>query len=643
MSNTPVLALPNFQLPFTLETDACAYGLGAVLSQQGHPIAYYSKTLGPVNQKLSIYEKEFLAIMMAVDKWRCYLQRGPFIIKTDHKSLCHLDDQILGTELQQKAMTKLMGLQYSFQYKRGVDNIVADALSRMPSSSQFCALSVVQPIWIQEVINSYTVDPQAQQLLAELAVHSPNSQGYSLTQGIIRFQNKIWIGSNAGLHTKLIQAFHASALGGHSGIAATYHRIKKLFAWPGLKLDVENFVKQCQVCQQAKHEHCRLPGLLAPLPIPKEAWQDISMDFIEGLPRSDGYNAILVVVDRFTKYANFIPLRHPFTASQVAHLVDKTVFKTHGIPRSIVSDRDRLFTSKFWTTLFATWDTQLQMSTAYHPQTDGQTERVNQCLEMYLRCMTQANPKKWSHWIHLAEFWYNTNYHTSLGCSPHKALFGVDPHYSQVPDLTLATLPDVVDVQTERQHLSEFLQQQLTRAQLRMKNKADKGRSDRVFAMGDAVFLKLQPYAQSSVVNRPYPKLAYKFFGPFTVLERIGVAAYRLDLPASSTVHPVFHVSQLKAQVPDHTPVYTSLPFPVVLDAADVVPEAILERRLVKRGNAAHVQVLLKWSLLPADHATWEDYHVVKTRFPDAPAWGQAETPAGGTVMTGNGDTEKEV
>nr|ABF94845.1 retrotransposon protein, putative, unclassified [Oryza sativa Japonica Group] len=643
MSNTPMLALPNFQLPFTLETDACAYGLGAVLSQQGHPIAYYSKTLGPVNQKLSIYEKEFLAIMMAVDKWRCYLQRGPFIIKTYHKILCHLDDQILGTELQQKAMTKLMGLQYSFQYKRGVNNIVADALSRMPSSSQFCAFSVVQPIWIQEMINSYTVDPQAQQLLAELAVHSPNSQGYSLTQGIIRFQNKIWIGSNAGLHTKLIQAFHASALGGHSGIAATYHRIKKLFAWPGLKLDVENFVKQCQVCQQAKHEHCRLPGLLAPLPIPKEAWQDISMDFIEGLPRSDGYNAILVVVDRFTKYANFIPLRHPFTASQVAHLVDKTVFKTHGIPRSIVSDRDRLFTSKFWTTLFATWDTQLQMSTAYHPQTDGQIERVNQCLEMYLRCMTQANPKKWSHWIHLAEFWYNTNYHTYLGCSPHKALFGVDPHYSQVPDLTLATLPDVVDVQTERQHLSEFLQQQLTRAQLRMKNKVDKGRSDRVFAVGDAVFLKLQPYAQSSVVNRPYPKLAYKFFGPFTVLERIGVAAYRLDLPASSTVHPVFHVSQLKAQVPDHTPVYTSLPSQVVLDAADVVPEAILERRLVKRSNAAHVQVLLKWSSLPADHATWEDYHVVKTRFPDAPAWGQAETPAGGTVMTGNGDTEKEV
>ena len=122
MSSTPVLALPNFSLPFVLETDACAYGVGAVLSQLNHPIAYYSKALGPTNQKLSIYEKEFLAIMMAVDKWRCYLQRCPFTICTDHKSLCHLNDQVLGTDLQQKAMTKLMGFQYTFQYQKGVDN-----------------------------------------------------------------------------------------------------------------------------------------------------------------------------------------------------------------------------------------------------------------------------------------------------------------------------------------------------------------------------------------------------------------------------------------------------------------------------------------------------------------------------------------
>lgn len=165
-----------------------------------------------------------------------------------------------------------------------------------------------------------------------------------------------------------------------------------------------------------------------------------------------------------------------------------------------------------------------------------------------------------------------------------------------------------------------------------MKQKADKGRSERVFQVGEQVFLKLQPYAQSSVVNRPYPKLAFKFFGPFTVLEKIGSAAYSLALPDHSLVHPVFHVSQLKAHVPANIPVFSVLPQPVVLDAADVVPEEILDRRLVKKGNAAQVQVLIKWTSLPADHATWEDYNVVKERFPTAAAWGQAASSAGGTV-----------
>ena len=154
-----------------------------------------------------------------------------------------------------------------------------------------------------------------------------------------------------------------------------YHRLEKLFAWTGLKTDV-NFIKQCQVCQHAKSEHCKLPGLLVPLHVPKEAWMDISMDFVEGLPKSDGYSVIMVVVNRFTKYAYFIPLRHPFTASQVATTMDRSVFKTYGIPHLIVSDRDMIFTSKFWGDLFKVWNTQLQMSTAYHLQTDGQTERV---------------------------------------------------------------------------------------------------------------------------------------------------------------------------------------------------------------------------------------------------------------------------
>jgi hypothetical protein len=183
--------------------------------------------------------------------------------------------------------------------------------------------------------------------LAELAITSPNAHGYELKQGIIRFNYRVWVGSNSALQTKLIMAFHASAVGGHSGTDATYQRLKRLFAWSGLKAQVVDFVRQCDTCQHAKHSNLPPDGLLQPLPTPTGPWQDITMDFIKGLPLSEGYNTILVVVDRFTKFAHFVPLRHPFTAASVARVFVDSVVKLHGMPRSIISDRDKIFTSTF--------------------------------------------------------------------------------------------------------------------------------------------------------------------------------------------------------------------------------------------------------------------------------------------------------
>jgi hypothetical protein len=157
-----------------------------------------------------------------------------------------------------------------------------------------------------------------QLFLQELAIRSPNPQGYSLTDGVIRLKNKIWVGQNFALHTKLIATFHTSALGDHSGIQATYQRVKKVFAWSGLKQDVESYVKQCLICPQAKHELCKYPGLLQPLPVPQISWSDICMDFIEGLPSSYGYSVILVIVDIFTKYSHFISVKHPYAARSIA-------------------------------------------------------------------------------------------------------------------------------------------------------------------------------------------------------------------------------------------------------------------------------------------------------------------------------------
>jgi hypothetical protein len=165
-----------------------------------------------------------------------------------------------------------------------------------------------------------------------------------------------------------------------------------------------------------------------------------------------------------------------------------------------------------------------------------------------------------------------------------------------------------------------------------MKYFADKNRTDQHFTVGDQVLLKLQPYTQSSVANRPFPKLSNKFFGPYTILEKVGTVAYRLQLPPDSSIHPVFHVSQLKPFHPSYTPVFSTLPMLTDIQAAAAQPKQILDQRLVKKGNNAVTQLLVSWTGLPSSSVTWEDYHIIKRRFPDAPAWGQAESSAGEVV-----------
>jgi hypothetical protein len=366
---------------------------------------------------------------------------------------------------------------------------------------------------------------------------------------LIKKGHQIWIANNSALRSKLISLFHSSDLGGHSGVQGTYLRLKKHFCWKGQRQDVDAFVKQCQICQQAKHELSHPAGLLQPLPVPEGEWQDITMDFIEGLPKSDGYDTILVVVDRFSKYAHSIPLHHPFTAPTVAQAIFDNVVKLHSLPKSIVSDRDKVFTAHFWQELFKLMGITLTTSTTYHPQTDGQSERVNQCLEMFLRCAVYQAPKKWKKWLPQAELWYNTSHHSSLQCSPFKALYGYEPHMIPTP-ATTSTNASVTEWANEREAHNDLLRQHLLQAQNKMKLKADKNRTHREFQVGEQVLLKLQPYVQQSVVSRPFPKLALKYYGPYVVLERVGKAAYKLDLPPYAKVHPVFHVSQLKPFTP---------------------------------------------------------------------------------------------
>uniref|UniRef100_A0A453NRI9 Reverse transcriptase n=1 Tax=Aegilops tauschii subsp. strangulata TaxID=200361 RepID=A0A453NRI9_AEGTS len=520
LTTAPILALPNFSLPFVLETDASGKGIGAVLMQQGRPIAYYSSSLCPRNAAPSTYEKEALAILEALKKWRHYLLGNELIIKTDQQSLKFITDQKITEGVQHKLMMKLLEFNFKIQYKKGSENRVADALSRLLPSC--FAMSAVTPVWAEDLISSYQNDPVSQQLMEQLLLKQPSADSeYTIHAGIIRYKGKILVGNNAALRTKLIQALHSSPVGGHSGVRATYQRIKNIFHWPGLKQEVEKFTAACPICQRAKHEHCLQPGLLDPLPVADMAWQHVTMDFIEGLPNSQGKEVIMVVVDRFTKYAHFIPLAHPYSVLTVAQAFVDQIIRLHGPPKLIISDRDRIFTSKLWRDIFQALKVELRYSTAYHPQTDGQTERVNQCLETYLRCMTTNEPKKWMSWVPLAEYWYNSTYHTALKMSPFQALYGFPPPLISEPAIPGPEDTEAQEFLSSKQHMLEQIKDNLHKAQHRMKHYADMKRVERTFEVGDLVYLKMAPYRLAAFGFRGALKLQNKFYGPFMISQKI--------------------------------------------------------------------------------------------------------------------------
>ncbi|KAD6796719.1 hypothetical protein E3N88_07615 [Mikania micrantha] len=483
-------------------------------------------------------------------------------------------------------LTKKDGFIWSTQaldsFNRG-----ADALSRCP---EFNTLVISNGIDLSELKAALLMDTHTSQIM------------HQLQQGVV-------------IPGYVLKA-HSTPAAGHGGFLKTYKRLTVQYYWPNLKKDVQLFVQQCLVCQQQKYETLSPAGLLQPLPIPDQIWEDISLDFIVGLPPSNRFDTILVVVDRLSKYAHFIPLSHPFTAKSVAAVFCKEIIRLHGFPKSIVSDRDVIFLSHFWQELFRLSQTTLKLSTSYHPQTDGQTEVINRCLETYLRCFAHDQPNKWSQFLCWAEYSYNTSFHSSLLTTPFKVVYGRDPPqlHNYVPGETANA--ELKQQLLSRDEMLKLLKANLQKAQVRMKNQADQKRRELSFQVGDSVFLRIQPYRQKSLAKRKYEKLSPRFFGPYCIKKKVGAVAYELELPAESRIHPIFHVSLLKL-AKGLVPTFPIAPLPLTTNGELLLqPASVLDHRWVHSSGSQVLEILIQWKDRPIEEATWEEFDLIATQFP---------------------------
>ncbi|GJX33241.1 putative nucleotidyltransferase, ribonuclease H [Tanacetum coccineum] len=385
-----------------------------------------------------------------------------------------------------------------------------------------------------------------------------------------------------------------------------------------MKQDVATFVSKCMTCQQVKIEHQRASGLLQPLEIPMWKWDEISMDFVTGLPTTQKrHDAIWVVVDRLTKSAHFLPIRKNYGISKLAEIFRQEIVRLHGTPTSIVSDRDPKFTSRFWKGLQKAWGTRLKFSTAFHPQTDGQSERTIQTLEDMLRACALEWTGSWDEYLCLVEFAYNNSWHASIKAAPFELLYGRKCRapicWDEVGE-RLIEGPELIEITNEKVAVAK---EKLKEARSRQKSYADKHRRDLEFQVGDRVFLKVSPFRGVKRFGIK-GKLSPRFIGPFEILERIGEVSYRLALPPQlSHVHDVFHVSLLRGY--HYHPLHVaSYPFDQIQPDMSLSeePESILDRQERVMRNKVIPFVKILWKNHPEREATWETEESMRASYP---------------------------
>ncbi len=555
-----------------------------------------------------------LALIAALKHWRHYLQ-GAVRNKafTDHQALRYFATQPHLNARQTRWMGLLQEFDVYIDCLPGKTNVVADALSRRPDLLSTITISTTAD-FLADLKSSYGNDDESRSILQR--IQQQQETDCQLQDGLITKRNadntQLYIpAATDSLRRQLLTEHHDSVLAGHLGIDKTIDCLERNYWWPTLRADVRHYIQTCPCCQISKSRNRKPLGLLQPLPIPERKWEQTTMDFITQLPKTPrGFDAIMVVVDKLTKMVHLAATHTTATAPSTAELYFDTVSKLHGLQSSIVSDRDSKFTSSFWESLFSLFGTKLKRSTAYHPQTDGQTERTNRTLEEMLRAYVSDRHNDWDTRLAAAEFAINNAINASTKQTPFYLNYGYHP-------LTPATLGVHRLRGSTNQVAAEFYQrmqedlhtakQHLAAAQERQAHYANLKRQDAVFEIGDQVLLSTANLRLQT--DGPASKFNVKWTGPFTITERIGKVAYRLSLPNTMRIHPVFHISLLKPYFADEAAAEQRdsqlRPPPIINDNIFTVDQLLRKRTITINGRQT-TQYLVLWKGYPLSEATWE-------------------------------------
>ena len=627
----PILRHFQPDLDTRIETDASDYAVAAVLLQRHddgnfHPIAFASRTMSPAEHNYDIHSKEMLAVIFACQEWRSMLLSldKPFQSFVDHKSLEYFLSKPVLTRREARWSIELSNFPIEIVYRPGTSNSLADPLSRRDDvypagDSSFATNNPqnTQPFFQPHHLrlartSTYDADTLFHDLrLAQLNDPKVQAQSklvgtnpkYTIDNDLLRLDGRIIVPDDANIKLRILQSRHDHPVAGHPGRTKTLELLRLDFHWDGIRQYVADYVEACATCIRMKYARHKRYGELQPLPIPDRPWSSLSMDFIDQLPPSHGFDAILVVVCRLTKMALFIPTTTTITSEELARVYLRHVFSKHGVPSDIVSDRGSKFTSTFWKSLSEALGITQNLSTAYHPETDGQTERVNQVVETYIRLYVNYDQDDWNDFLPLAEFAYNNTPHSSTTMSP----FFLNKGFHPTLDITLsASTKKNLGVTIERLHeLHEHAKQEIAKALAKNERDSNAHRLPAPkYEEGDKVYL--------STVNlkttRPTKKFAERRLGPFTISKVVSPLAMKLDLPSYlSRLHPVFHVNLLEPAPIDKIPNRKQPPPPPVTIDKEVEWEVngVLDSRV--RGK--RLEYLVEWSGYEdddVDRATWE-------------------------------------